>query len=104
MVEIMTDQISENILDTIRESLLVLDQGLRMVTISRSFYDFFKVKPEETVGQLIYDSATNSGISPNCGNYWKTSFLKRTPLTTMKLNTILPSSADVSHAVECPPD
>ncbi len=26
-----------------------------MVTASRSFYDFFKVKPEETVGQLIYD-------------------------------------------------
>ena len=26
-----------------------------MVTASRSFYEFFKVKPEETVGQLIYD-------------------------------------------------
>ena len=26
-----------------------------MVSVSRSFYEFFKVKPEETVGQLIYD-------------------------------------------------
>ena len=26
-----------------------------MVTVSRSFYDVFKVNPEETVGQLIYD-------------------------------------------------
>jgi two-component system CheB/CheR fusion protein len=26
-----------------------------VVTVSRSFYEFFKVKPEETVGQLIYD-------------------------------------------------
>jgi two-component system CheB/CheR fusion protein len=26
-----------------------------VVTVSRSFYDFFKVNPEETVGQLIYD-------------------------------------------------
>jgi PAS domain S-box-containing protein len=26
-----------------------------VVTASRSFYEFFKVKPEETVGQLIYD-------------------------------------------------
>ena len=26
-----------------------------MVTVSRSFYEVFKVKPEETVGQLIYE-------------------------------------------------
>jgi two-component system CheB/CheR fusion protein len=32
-----------------------LDQDLRVLTVSRSFYDFFKVKPAETVGQLIYD-------------------------------------------------
>ena len=38
-----------------REPLISLDQDLRVVTVSRSFYEFFKVKPEETVGQLIYD-------------------------------------------------
>ena len=32
-----------------------LDQDLRVVTASRSFYEVFKVKPEETVGQHIYD-------------------------------------------------
>jgi hypothetical protein len=26
-----------------------------VVTVSRSFYDFFKVKPDETIGKLIYD-------------------------------------------------
>ena len=46
---------SESIINTVREPLIVLDQDLRVVTVSRSFYDFFKVKPEETVGQLIYD-------------------------------------------------
>ena len=46
---------SESIINTIREPLIVLDQDLRVVTASRSFYEFFKVKPEETVGQLIYD-------------------------------------------------
>ena len=43
------------IINTIREPLIALDQDLRVVYVSRSFYDFFKVKPEETVGQLIYD-------------------------------------------------
>ncbi|PKL92089.1 MAG: hypothetical protein CVV21_04895 [Candidatus Goldiibacteriota bacterium HGW-Goldbacteria-1] len=46
---------SESVINTIREPLLVLDQDLRVVSVSRSFYEFFKVKPEETVGQLIYD-------------------------------------------------
>lgn len=46
---------SENIIDTVREPLIVLDQDLRVVTASRSFYSVFKVKPEETMRQLIYD-------------------------------------------------
>jgi two-component system cell cycle sensor histidine kinase PleC len=46
---------SESIINTVREPLIVLDQDLRVVTVSRSFYEFFKVKPEETMGQLIYD-------------------------------------------------
>ena len=46
---------AESIINAVREPLIVLDQNLRVVTVSRSFYDFFKVNPEETVGQLIYD-------------------------------------------------
>lgn len=55
MVPARTDQIFEGIVETIREPLLVLDRDLRIVTASRSFYEFFKVKPEETLGQFIYD-------------------------------------------------
>jgi PAS domain S-box-containing protein len=46
---------AESIINTIREPLIALDQDLRVVSVSRSFYEVFKVKPEETVGQLIYD-------------------------------------------------
>jgi two-component system CheB/CheR fusion protein len=35
--------------------LIILDQDLRVVTASRSFYEVFRVNPQETVGQLIYD-------------------------------------------------
>jgi len=48
-------EVAENIINTVRESLITLDQDLRIVSANRSFYDFFQVKPEETVGQLIYD-------------------------------------------------
>jgi PAS domain S-box-containing protein len=46
---------AESIINTVREPLIVLDHDLRVVTASRSFYEVFKVKPEETVEQLIYD-------------------------------------------------
>jgi len=48
-------EFAESVIDTVREPLICLDQDLRVVTVSRSFYEFFKVRPEETVGQLIYD-------------------------------------------------
>jgi PAS domain S-box-containing protein len=46
---------AESLINTIREPLIALDQDLRVVSVSPSFYEVFKVKPEETVGQLIYD-------------------------------------------------
>jgi len=49
------DQIHEGIIETIRDPLLILDEELRVITANRSFYEFFKVKPEETVGQFFYD-------------------------------------------------
>jgi len=50
-----SQEYSESIINTIREPLIVLDQDLRVVTASRSFYEVFKVNPKETVGNLIYD-------------------------------------------------
>jgi len=46
---------AENVIITVREPLVSLDQDLRVITVSRSFYELFKVTPEETVGQLIYE-------------------------------------------------
>jgi PAS domain S-box-containing protein len=48
-------EFAESVINTVREPLIALDQDLRVVKVSRSFYEFFKVKPEETVGRLIYD-------------------------------------------------
>ena len=38
---------AESIINTVREPVIALDQDLRVVTVSRSFHDFFKVDPEE---------------------------------------------------------
>jgi two-component system CheB/CheR fusion protein len=46
---------AENILSTIREPLLILDAGLRIISASQSFYRTFAVTPKETEGTLIYE-------------------------------------------------
>jgi len=58
VIKKIADEVSEfaeSIINTVREPLIVLDQHLRVVSASRSFYKVFKVNPEETVGQLIYN-------------------------------------------------
>src|ERR1035437_7110851 len=48
-------EFAENIFNTVREPLIALDKNLRVVKASRTFYDFFKVTSDETIGTLIYD-------------------------------------------------
>ena len=46
---------TEDIIETVREPLIVLTPDLRVLSANRSFYESFKVTPNETVGNLIYD-------------------------------------------------
>jgi two-component sensor histidine kinase len=46
--------LAQGIVDTVREPVLVLDKGLRVIAASRSFYSAFKVSPADTHGRLLY--------------------------------------------------
>ena len=46
---------AESIVEAIREPLLVLDGGLKIVSANRNFYRTFKVTPDETLGTFLYD-------------------------------------------------
>jgi two-component sensor histidine kinase len=46
--------LAQGIVDTVREPVLVLDNELRVIAASRSFYSTFKVRPEDTKGRLLY--------------------------------------------------
>src|SRR5450432_4940269 len=46
---------AQNIVDTVREPLLILDKTLRVRSANRAFYQTFHVSPEETEGRLIYE-------------------------------------------------
>lgn len=48
---------AENIVDTIREVLIVLDNRLRIVSANRSFYETFQTAPEKIEGRFIHELA-----------------------------------------------
>jgi len=59
---------AENIVDTIRESLVVLDKDLRIVSANHSFYRTFQVTPEDTESCLIYELENNRWNIPALQN------------------------------------
>ena len=45
----------ECIVETVRGPLVLTDSHLRVISADRSFFQTFKVAPEDTGGQVIYD-------------------------------------------------
>ncbi len=46
---------SNNIVDTVRDSLLILNKDLKILSANRSFYKTFNTVSEKTVGKYIYE-------------------------------------------------
>lgn len=46
---------ANDIVQTVREPLLILDAALKVITANKSFYESFLVRPEETEGRHIYE-------------------------------------------------
>lgn len=47
-------EFAEGIVNTIREPLLIMDSGLKVVSANQTFYDFFKETEANTIGKHIY--------------------------------------------------
>jgi chemotaxis protein methyltransferase CheR len=52
------------IVDTVREPFVVLDENLRVVAASRSFYRTFTVDPRDTQGKLLYELGDGEWNTP----------------------------------------
>ncbi|MBU0621479.1 MAG: PAS domain-containing protein [Gammaproteobacteria bacterium] len=48
-------ELAEGIVNTVREPLIVLDAAAKVISASRSFYENFKVTPQDTVGRQLYE-------------------------------------------------
>jgi two-component system CheB/CheR fusion protein len=46
---------ASNIIESVRDPLVVLDSQLRVESANRSFYNTFRYAPDQTIGQYLYD-------------------------------------------------
>ncbi len=58
------NEFTENIFNTVREPLLVLDKDLRVISANHSFINYFKVSPGQTIGTYIYDLGNHNWNIP----------------------------------------
>jgi two-component system CheB/CheR fusion protein len=56
---------ADNIIDTMRESLLILDKDLKVRSANRTFYKVFNTVSEKTVGKFIYELDDNNWDIPD---------------------------------------
>ncbi|MBF0227084.1 MAG: PAS domain-containing protein [Desulfobacterales bacterium] len=52
-------QFKQSIFDTLKESIIILDVSLKIISANRSFYRQFRILPDETIGNFIYDIANH---------------------------------------------
>ena len=55
---------ANNIVDTVRDSLLILDKDLKVLSANMSFYKAFKTTSEKTVGKFVYELEDNTWDIP----------------------------------------
>ena len=79
MVTARTDQIFEDIVDTLREPLLVLDSDLKVISANRSFINSFNATREETLGNFIYDLGNKQWDIPKLRELLETILSQQTP-------------------------
>jgi len=57
-------ELAENVFNTAREPLVVLDPGFRIVSASRSFYTVFRSVPGETIGHSLFELGDGQWDTP----------------------------------------
>ncbi len=60
----LAQEYSNNIIDTVRDSLLILGKDLKVLSANRSFYKMFNTVSEKTVGKFVYDLQDNNWDIP----------------------------------------
>ncbi len=81
---------AQNIVDTVREPLVVLNSAFEVVSASRSFYQKFHVAPEVTVGHLLYSLGDRQWDIPQLHELLETVLPKNTAFEDIRIEHAFP--------------
>lgn len=84
-------EFAENVIDTVREPLLLLNKDLQVVKANGSFYRFFKVNPEDTIGRLIYELGNNQWDIPELRELLETILPEKTTFENYEVQQVFSS-------------
>jgi PAS domain-containing protein len=85
---------AQNIVDTVREPLLILDTTLRVRSSNHAFYQTFKVSSEETEDRLIYELGNGQWDIPDLRTLLEDIVPKSSVFKILSWNTISRPLAD----------
>ena len=94
-----TNQYIEAIIDTIRDPIIILDNDLRVLSASGSFYQKFQTFPAETEGQLIYELKNPCRADAALTDEFKQILLQKKFLTDYEFACEIPSVGRRSFSI-----
>jgi len=80
-----------DIVQTVREGLLVLDSDLTVRFANRSFCDKFSVAPEHTVGRKLYELANGQWAIPELRSLIENVLSERATIEAFEVDRVFPS-------------
>ncbi|MGD0278873.1 MAG: PAS domain S-box protein [Smithella sp.] len=90
----LKDQINhiyyEDIFETVREPLLVLNSDLMVISANQNFYHTFKVTPNKTLGRLIYDLGNQQWDIPKLRTLLEEIFPKEDKVDNYEVKHVFP--------------
>jgi two-component sensor histidine kinase len=87
----MRDANPLDLVETVREGLLVLEPGLTISFANRSFYNTFEVTPEDTVGQKLYELGNRQWNIPKLRTALETTISGQTTIEAFEVDQFFPS-------------
>jgi two-component system CheB/CheR fusion protein len=83
--------LAENIVNMVRDPLLVLAEDLRVISANLAFYTTFQTTPDETVGQLIYELGQGHWDNPQLRELLEEIIPQRASLENFELEFNFPA-------------
>lgn len=81
---------AESIVQTVQDSLLILDKDLRVISANSSFYSTFQISPEETENKFIYDIGNRQWDIPRLREMLEEVLSKNTYFKDFEVDHIFP--------------